>query len=173
MNYFSPVPLIPICHSTDVAYILGYDARVDNGARRCSERLNRKWQQIKDTICPNYTPQTEYGTLLFKIAMKQLKLPLKKSVRAMARFNIWFHRSSFQAMRKYKIRNTSASIIYIPIWKCGNQNNRFYWNKTFEEVERGDSHNNLNDNENSCIVTAIQDPISHSLLGYKEIEVRW
>jgi hypothetical protein len=56
--------------------------------------------------------------------------------------------------------------MYIPIWKCGNDQIRYYLKHEFRKVKRSQK---LPKTTDACVVTAIRDPVEHFLSGYNEI----
>ena len=68
--------------------------------------------------------------------------------------------------------STTRTIIYVPIWKCANDQIRHYLESTYTSKSRMTAQEQRLASTNPCVITAIRDPISHFLSGYNEMEYR-
>lgn len=66
--------------------------------------------------------------------------------------------------------NTSKNLfVFVPIWKCANNQIRFYLQQQCNLTYVPQAGNN----QSHCVLTVVRDPISHFLSGYNEIEFRY
>lgn len=113
----------------------------------------------KQKICPNHRPsQQEY---LKFIGLAKEALNLTEGTIAGPSLMSPIETASYQYVSNSN--NKSNTYKYVTIWKCGNNQIRFWSNNVFQPGGV----------RPACTVTAIRDPISHFLSGYNEIDFRW
>lgn len=152
------------------------------------------WMEVRDVLCPDYQPNLKAGSLLFALARRQLNITtaVDNNIQghSQQQQGSWISTTFFDEMFcRAKIQNnfesydiatgdddattSTTSIVYIPIWKCANNQIRQWIRHTFHESNPPSYLSSESSTKKvPCLVTAIRDPISHFLSGYNEIEYR-
>ncbi|KAL7526812.1 hypothetical protein ACHAWF_004780 [Thalassiosira exigua] len=145
------------------------------------------WPEIKQKLCPGQTPNLKLYRTLFRLAREELGvskssilLDDKRSQRFIWEFYTWSNggvvfsspdkNHSFAYLRIYKCANNEISgNLKTTLQQPGAQvhNVRAGWKKNdmFDHIPK------INRNE-TCIVTAVRDPLEHFMSGYNELEFR-
>ena len=143
------------------------------------------WPPLKQTLCPNQSPNSQTFQTLFELARIELQLPPDQIITThdgdIHAINKFF--SFSQGGLGYLSNDKKSYMAYLRIFKAGNDQIRgnllaqlnsaggTVWDKnTLHELIATIPTSSLV-NE-TCIVTVVRDPITHFLSAYNEIEWR-
>ncbi|KAL9187662.1 hypothetical protein ACHAXT_006040 [Thalassiosira profunda] len=144
------------------------------------------WSKMKQTLCPNMVPNPTVWTTLFELARRESGAFHEEKIPASA----YPKNKKWQWANFYKFNfgglgydsGGGQYTTYLRIFKAGNDQIRFnllpILDKSGGEVWEGIDIAGLFDRipksglNNTCVVTAIRDPISHFLSAYNEVETR-
>jgi len=140
------------------------DAAVTDDINLFEKYWHSEWKQ---KLCPNQRPSTREYHKLAQLAKRALNITSNVGPAGSISFNTG---EFYPGINRYKYVSTTdnktRSYDYVTIWKCGNNQIRFWSKKLFQQA-------NPRGVKADCTVTAVRDPISHFLSGYNEIEQRW
>lgn len=159
----------------------------------------KKWLDLEDKLCPSGVPNADLGETLFALGRSQLGISEEVFSQLQAERNSlaeghenkeivyrFFH-GEFQNITFFTNWENGHTFGYIPIWKAANKEIRGWLDANFNQpLVTGDFEETSladitaryqqdfakNTDHKPCLVTAIRDPISHFLSGYREIERR-
>ena len=143
----------------------------------------KKWNLLKETICPNMIPNSNIWSTLFELA--RIELEFAKERTPFNPLDETFTKQFFTFSSGglgYKSSDKLHHMLYLRIWKAGNdqirkslmltlknsKNTNTVW-ETSDLFEKG-LHDLLSPipktqlNE-TCVVTAVRDPITHFMSG--------
>ena len=131
------------------------------------------WPELQDLLCPrsppphtgfDYYPNTDLGPTLFHLARQELGVNIGSKAKTAPNFyNGRFSKTVFVQMP-----DSNAVLVYVPVWKCGNNQMKSFLKETFKAIPEPSHKAKV-----ACVVTVVRDPVSHFLSGYNEIEYRW
>mmetsp|Transcript_2451 Transcript_2451/g.3588 ORF Transcript_2451/g.3588 Transcript_2451/m.3588 type:complete len:394 (+) Transcript_2451:209-1390(+) len=151
------------------------------------ETFLRVWPQMEESLCPRMVPKTAVGEVLFDLAWAEITRDRgggngneTATRRKKPSVVDTFFSGDIFGVATYAPPSKSETLIYLTIWKCGNNAIRTWMKHSIhEKYPGGEFHTaaELEDMESYyttplCIITAVRDPISHFLSGYNEIEFR-
>ena len=159
---------------------------------------NILWPTLQRKLCPAGIPEHSLGPKLFELGRAEYgtNLLITKNVKKI--YNGFYHNYNVLIQDG---NHPETSLMYIPVWKAGNNQIRSYLQSHFnqkpiaeKELEFNSTRKDgliLNDKSakysytepknavryqhrkhKPCIFTVIRDPISHFLSGYNEVEFR-
>ena len=163
---------------------------IDNGK---NEMKQQKWDVLKESICRNMVPNANIWSLLFELARVELDFAKERipTNPLDANFTKQFFTFSSGGVG-YTSSDKIHHMVYLRVWKAGNdqirknlmttlseQDGSKTWERKGRLLEAYDTgwpglwspipKIQLNQ---TCIVTALRDPISHFISGYNELEYR-
>ena len=145
----------------------------------------KHWPPLKQTLCPNQSPNSLTFQTLFELARIELQLPKSQIITT--------HSGDIHAINKfyqfspgglgYSSNDKKSYMAYLRIFKAGNDQIRgnllhqlnsvgggTVWDKnTLELIATIPSSVSTNQ---TCLITVVRDPITHFLSAYNEIEWR-
>lgn len=167
-----------------------YTAQSDlggGGVPKTEQSFARHWPEMKQRLCPNMVPKSfEYGQTLFELARIELGAA-PDSVSARGEVDRKFVRSFFEfeiGTTVYTSPDRRHHTIYQSIWKCGNVHIGTNLARILpllgeSMVSVAGLHevlpllpNASRTTNDTCLVTAVRDPVGHFLSGYNECEFR-
>jgi hypothetical protein len=145
------------------------------------------WSDIMEVLCPNNVPRVqEYANVLFELAGKEIQNNTTKTHyngKNKKRIQQFFQGLYHKGTKLCQLPGTADFIMYMRIYKCGNNQIMEWMNSALNCYSKGDLIDSLTIWNNAdveetlkkslCIITAIRDPISHFLSAYNEIEYQW
>eukprot|EP00581_Thalassiosira_minuscula_P000052 CAMPEP_0183747020 /NCGR_PEP_ID=MMETSP0737-20130205/67051_1 /TAXON_ID=385413 /ORGANISM="Thalassiosira miniscula, Strain CCMP1093" /LENGTH=447 /DNA_ID=CAMNT_0025982727 /DNA_START=154 /DNA_END=1497 /DNA_ORIENTATION=+ len=132
------------------------------------------WPMLKDKMCPNKRPNEDMWEDLFKFA--RIQLNLSKDVSETHNFIRNFFTFSSGGVA-FNSKNNVDNLIYLRVWKCGNEHLTVNLKETLREegsklsyanqLKKDTLFDSIPQNQlgQTCIVTAVRDPIDHFMSG--------
>lgn len=157
-----------------------------NASLQQLDEFTQHWPTLKQTLCPNQSPNAKTFQTLFELARMELNLPPGQIVTK--------HSGDIYAINKfyqfspgglsYLSNNKKSYMAYLRIFKAGNDQIRgnllaqlnsaaggTVWDKNTLHELITTIPSSVSTNE-TCIITVVRDPITHFLSAYNEIEWR-
>ncbi len=190
--------LFPRLKVTDVACKTTTDVevKVDKvGAKNNTILLEEQWNQIKQVSCPNQVPNRRVHPTLFEQAQIELGFDMNNIPNTPG--DIEFIEKFFTFCKGgvgYTSLDGEHNLVYLKIWKSANdqirkniervvrkKDNQWHFdmpmkdmNKDVQDLDYSElwSPIPLSKRNQTCVVTAVRDPVEHFLSAYNEIEFR-
>ena len=144
---------------------------------------SNQWQTLRKALCgkgiPNQKQRLKLAKLFFHLARLEV-FEGDVSVGRISVANLFFNHDTWGYQVYYG--DPAFKVIYVRAWKCGNNQINNFHHQVFDnlkgELKFVDSIGKSLDTirttsgftKDTCIYTAIRDPISHFLSGYNEVE---
>ncbi|KAL7452396.1 hypothetical protein ACHAWC_004117 [Mediolabrus comicus] len=157
------------------------------------QKDNEQWNQIKQLVCPKQVPNPMVWPILFEQARKELGFDLQfvPNTESDKEFVKNFYMFSSGGIG-LKSNDGEHHLVYLTVWKGANAHIRENINKRTNLDDRWEFQSNIVDmmkfghrdfselwspipiskRNQTCVVTAVRDPIEHFLSGYNEMEFR-
>ena len=157
------------------------------------QKDNEQWNQIKQLVCPNQVPNPSVWQSLFMQARIELGFDLENipNTGADKHFVKEFFKFSSGGLG-YSSSDGEHYMVYLKVWKGANDHIREniviranpdnYWEFSPDIIMMEDYGDRdfselwspipLSKRNQTCVVTAVRDPIEHFLSGYNELEFR-